>query len=147
MRKISLSWCLLPIFHFFCLRKISPELTSLPTFPTLYLGCLHSMVNEWSRSAPGIRTREPLSAKGECATLTTQPWGQFPVDFFRLSMYTIILSMNIDNMISSFSILKLFIHLSCIIGSIMLNRNGDMGHVSLLKGKLFSILPLSKILT
>ena len=52
---------------FFCLRKISPELTSVPIFPTFYMGCLHSMADEWCRSIPCIQTQEPWASEAECS--------------------------------------------------------------------------------
>ena len=78
VRKI----CPLPIFLFFfsfCLRKTSPELTSVPVF--LYfldVGCLHSMADEWSRSLPGSEPMNPGCWSGTHGTLTIWPQGRPP---------------------------------------------------------------------
>ena len=42
-----------------CVRKISPELTSVPISSTLCVGCLHSIADAWSRSTPRIQTHKP----------------------------------------------------------------------------------------
>ena len=62
MSKIVTRFC----FLFLCLRKISPDLTSVPIFLCffLYVGHLHSVVSEWSRFAPGIQTHKLGLPKG-----------------------------------------------------------------------------------
>ena len=52
------------LFSFFCLRKASLELTSVPLFLYFsYVGYLHSMADKWSRSTSGIQTCEPRPPK------------------------------------------------------------------------------------
>ena len=48
---------LLPIFLFFCLRNVNPELTPVPiSLHFLYIRCLHSVADKWSKSMPGTQT-------------------------------------------------------------------------------------------
>ena len=62
----SISFLLLAFF----VRKISPELTPVPVLLYfLYMGWLHSMADEWSRSAPGIWACKPQAAEAEHAEL------------------------------------------------------------------------------
>ena len=67
----------LPHLHPFilcvCVRKIHPEPTCHQSSSTLQMGCFHSVADEWSRSPPGIRTREPRTAKAVHTEL--QPLG------------------------------------------------------------------------
>ena len=60
---------------FFCLMKISPELTSVPIF--LYFLCgLPQRLDKWCRSMPRIQTCEPSPLKRSVLDLTTTSWGR-----------------------------------------------------------------------
>ena len=48
---------------------------------TLYVGCYHSMAEEWCRSVPRIRTHEPGLLKQNVLNLTTAPLGR-PLEEF-----------------------------------------------------------------
>ena len=77
------------------MRKIVTELTLCQSSSILYVGCLHSMADEWSRSAPRIQTCEPQAAEAECVKLTSMPLG-WPLDtvsiysYYRLSQISIL---------------------------------------------------------
>ena len=62
----------------FCLRKISPELTTMPIFFHFVCGMPPQMADEWSRSTPGIWTCKPRLPKWACRTWTTRLQGQLP---------------------------------------------------------------------
>ena len=67
------------VFFFLLLRKICPELTSVPIFLSSsisYVRCSTAWLMSSARSMPGIQTLEPQATKAECANLTTTPLGQ-----------------------------------------------------------------------
>ena len=62
----------------FAWGRLGPSQHLYQSSSILYVGCHHSMADEWSRSAPRIRTYEPLAVEVECRTLTTLPQGWSP---------------------------------------------------------------------
>ena len=72
------------LFLSFLLRKIVPELTSVPIFLYFYVGCHHSMAC-WAacRSAPWIWVSEPQATRVERANLTTTQPGQHEKIFLK----------------------------------------------------------------
>ena len=64
---------------FCCWRKLSPELTSVLIFPSLYVQRLHCMTGEWSRSAPRIRTHEPGLPKRSARNFNHSATGPAPL--------------------------------------------------------------------
>ena len=74
---------LLLLLFVLLVRRIGPEITSAPIFLYfLYVGCFHSMADEWSRSAPGIWTREPGLQKQSVrnfnhSAMGRPPWSPF----------------------------------------------------------------------
>ena len=55
---------------FVCVMKICPEATSIANLSsTLHVGCLHSMADVYSKSAPKIQTHEPQATKAELVEL------------------------------------------------------------------------------
>ena len=76
---------LMLIFFPFFVRKIDPELTTMPIFLHFVYGMppQHGWrVGEWSRSAPGIWTYRLSYWRGACGTLTTRQQGQLLLILF-----------------------------------------------------------------
>ena len=73
------SFLSLPLSFFLLLKKISPELTSMPIFLYFMWDACHRMA--WQvvpRSTPGIQSSEPQAAEAECGNLTDVPPGRPP---------------------------------------------------------------------
>ena len=66
----------LHLFFFFLVRKISPELTSVPVFLYFVCGTLHSMAGEWCMSVPGMWICKLGLPKQSVPNLTTGPLGR-----------------------------------------------------------------------
>ena len=58
------------------MRKIGPELTSMPIFLYFMWDVPQHGLMSTARSAPRIQTCKPQAAKAECVNLTTTPLGQ-----------------------------------------------------------------------
>ena len=95
---------------FFLLRKIRPELTSVPIFLhfTLELPPQHGW--EWCMSAPGIRTYEPKPLKRSVSNSNTMPQGRPQVALFKEMLQLPILLMAEDDSCGAY-IFLLFISL------------------------------------
>ena len=63
---------------FFCWGRLALSLHLCHSSSILYVGCHHSMADEWCRSLSGIQTHEPRPPKQSMLNLTTRPQGQPP---------------------------------------------------------------------